>query len=539
MAVGAGSGPTTQLSPVRNPMKVTAVAIALTIFAAGAAFGDENPAFTDVNSSWYKARKGLLAELAKDIRQRPELVNAKDPVNRTPLFYAAKSGHTDVTEFLLKQGGVETETIDAFGYTPWHWAAMYGHLDVLRLMKRYDIEVDVRDEDGNTPLHTAFGNVYSNVHGRHKQLVQVLLEMGADPNARNHAGETPLFSIFSLVGDANAAILFLSDERVDVNAQDENGNTALHRAVGWGLIDLVRLLLERGASPSITNNDGEKPANRLASFRQFDRPDVERVARQIARLLESGLAPPQEADVGLVLRIAEDGVFVAAVLPETPAARSGAINVGDQILAVAEGDAKPVELDVAGTTDVGPVIEAIRGPVDTVVRLTVVPEGKAKNERIVVSLIRSRIAETDLYGDGQLVAKGVRAPDFEFSRFDAIWKASLRDYTGRIVVVRFWASWCEPCVEALDTFESARDARGNWGNGVEFIAASVDDKKEDAIALFREKRWSKVLPVWAGPHVLKEYGVSALPAVFVIDREGNVAAAGHHLDITAVVNELL
>ncbi len=52
-------------------------------------------------------------------------------------------------------------------------------------------------------------------------------------------------------------VQFLIDQGVDINAQDNEGWTALHAAVSCGFEDIVRCLLDHSASLSTVNNDGE------------------------------------------------------------------------------------------------------------------------------------------------------------------------------------------------------------------------------------------------------------------------------------------
>jgi thiol-disulfide isomerase/thioredoxin len=73
---------------------------------------------------------------------------------------------------------------------------------------------------------------------------------------------------------------------------------------------------------------------------------------------------------------------------------------------------------------------------------------------------------------------------------------TLSDYRGKIVVLNFWATWCEPCREEMPMLV---DAEKIWSTkGVVFVAVSMDDSKTvDKIPNFME-RYRVTFPVWTG-----------------------------------------
>jgi ankyrin repeat protein len=139
-----------------------------------------------------------------------------------------------------------------------------------------------QDAGGSTPLHhaAAFGNVGA---------IQVLLKAGADVNARNNRGATPLHWS---AADAEKTRLLL-DKGARINTQTETGRTALYLAASQsGREDVVRVLLDGGADPNLSTLPGrtplmaasaegevtamqlllEKGANPKAARHRFDRP---------------------------------------------------------------------------------------------------------------------------------------------------------------------------------------------------------------------------------------------------------------------------
>jgi ankyrin repeat protein len=120
---------------------------------------------------------------------------------------------------------------------------------------------DARDDDGRTPLFSA-------VLGGSIGLVGLLLESGADVNARDNRGFSPLH--FAAEERLPEMARLLIAKGADVNAQDEDGSSVLSRAVFWARDqdDVVQILIAAGANPELANKAGETPralAARLGS----------------------------------------------------------------------------------------------------------------------------------------------------------------------------------------------------------------------------------------------------------------------------------
>jgi cytochrome c biogenesis protein CcmG, thiol:disulfide interchange protein DsbE len=114
------------------------------------------------------------------------------------------------------------------------------------------------------------------------------------------------------------------------------------------------------------------------------------------------------------------------------------------------------------------------------------------------------------------------APHFDLSRLDASGKLSLAKYRGKVVVLNFWASWCDPCraeSPLLQRWHERLDKRGATVLGVD-----VQDVSGDARAFVDE--YGLTYPMLRdGPgDVRDEYGILGLPETFVVDRRGRIAA---------------
>jgi ankyrin repeat protein len=100
----------------------------------------------------------------------------------TPLIYAAIFGHVEVVRVLL-EGGANVESANAYQSTALHQAAWNGHLDVCRLLLDRGAKLDPLDEWKDTPLHVS-------AWAGHLSVVKLLVEKGADVRVKNEDGET-------------------------------------------------------------------------------------------------------------------------------------------------------------------------------------------------------------------------------------------------------------------------------------------------------------------------------------------------------------
>lgn len=101
---------------------------------------------------------------------------------------------------------------------------------------------------------------------------------------------------------------------------------------------------------------------------------------------------------------------------------------------------------------------------------------------------------------------------------------SLAGLRGRVVVLNFWATWCEPCKKEMPDLSAIQNEYAALG--VQVIGATADAGSESAKVLKFIREFKINFPVWLGATTsdMTRFGVgTVLPATVIIDREGKIA----------------
>jgi peroxiredoxin len=114
---------------------------------------------------------------------------------------------------------------------------------------------------------------------------------------------------------------------------------------------------------------------------------------------------------------------------------------------------------------------------------------------------------------------GEAAPAFRLAGLNGQ-TASLSDYRGKTVVLNFWATWCPDCREEMPTLEALQ--RKFHSDGLEVVAASVDDAGRTAVLPFVARYSPTFTVLLADPSTARAYGVRAIPSTFLIGPDGRV-----------------
>jgi uncharacterized protein len=203
-------------------------------------------------------QRGQAPEAAEAVEADPSLVSFRDAQGISALMWAIYSGQTTIRNFLLVQISNQGIPLDLFeaaaigdtaeieaalepdpgqfvqlapnsqiqsyspdGWTALHLAAAFGTPEAVKLLLDRGAKVDAvsKNPQSNQPLHAAVAL------SRNSETIKLLLEAGADPNARQTAGYTAIFS-----------------------------------AAAANRRDLAELLIAHGADPKLENDLSQSPA---------------------------------------------------------------------------------------------------------------------------------------------------------------------------------------------------------------------------------------------------------------------------------------
>lgn len=198
---------------------------------------------------------------------------------------AIEKGIIQQVTALLELNPELINTKDEFGYLPIHQAAKKDNKEMVELLLQKGADINSVTDTAMTPLHISASLGY-------KELAELLLEKGADVDGR----EEGMYSALHYASTKGIADMLIS-KGADVNVTTFCGSTPLHWAVMFGRKDVVETLLSHGANPKAKDKDGITPiqwADKKARESSLPTTDIiikdktPQERKEIARLLRGG-----------------------------------------------------------------------------------------------------------------------------------------------------------------------------------------------------------------------------------------------------------
>jgi hypothetical protein len=255
---------------------------------------------------------------------------------------AARNGDLASMQVLLKHGA-NAHAVDSSGMNALHYAVSSTapeakKVKTVRFLIRQGVDVAAIDDRKNTVLHTAARS------GANRETLAALLSPRLDINARNAYGMTALHEAASDKNFAGAA--FLLERGADVNAQDKWGQTPLHRVLSEARVvhnkhldsphkveAVMRLLVISGkADVSIKDKDGKTAIDIAREYLEeakkeldntlWKKPNIE-MATKLVEYLEDAARVQGRAAVPSPVPVPAAGAFPSDVTISTTPTRAG------------------------------------------------------------------------------------------------------------------------------------------------------------------------------------------------------------------------
>jgi peroxiredoxin len=138
---------------------------------------------------------------------------------------------------------------------------------------------------------------------------------------------------------------------------------------------------------------------------------------------------------------------------------------------------------------------------------------------VAVLLIGGYTIGSSLFSKESIPKEGSTAPAFTLSGLDGK-KHGLSDYKGKVVVVNFWGSWCEPCYKEMPAIQKQY---AKWKDrGVEVLGLNLDESPVTIQSFVRQYGLTFPILIDSELRMRNKYHVSYYPTTFFINSSGKI-----------------
>ncbi|MBA4601187.1 thiol-disulfide oxidoreductase ResA [Thermoactinomyces mirandus] len=139
---------------------------------------------------------------------------------------------------------------------------------------------------------------------------------------------------------------------------------------------------------------------------------------------------------------------------------------------------------------------------------------------VLLGLIGYALYQTVAQDKKNLVEAGEKAPNFELSTLDGK-TVKLSDFKGRVILLNFWGTWCEPCRTEMPALQKAYE---NY-HKEDFVVLAVNIAETDVAVSSFADQYGLTFPVLLDRNrdVTRLYQVGPIPSTFFIDKDGKIS----------------
>ena len=188
-----------------------------------------------------------------------------------PIHKAAYEGDLEKVKEIIDRDPNQINVQDATDFTPLHLASGKGHIEIVEFLLNHGADINAESLLGDTPLIIA---AWYAKDGKY-ETIKTLLEHGAKVNNKNKRGRTALHQ--AAMHSSKEVINLLISYGADFNAKDERQSTPLHQAAMLSNTEAVKALVEHGADIFAKNYLSE-----TESLFPSSRKYVNKTAKEIA-----------------------------------------------------------------------------------------------------------------------------------------------------------------------------------------------------------------------------------------------------------------